>query len=165
MRHEPGPQAADFQISLCYCKRPGRRADASLTQSCMSRPGPLCGCWSSTSLLPPLCRSGCVSVCWSWCVLQKKTHLASGANLSQAVEDPITVVMNVTTNCQQPHTQHWPHNQEEMCVLIFPPGCVCVWVDGFREKAALLHHLILSVFERDRELICFDYSCDCVNTL
>lgn len=33
-----------------------------------------------------------------------KIHLASGADLSQVAENPVAVVMRVTTNCQAPHT-------------------------------------------------------------
>lgn len=36
--------------------------------------------------------------------------------------------MNVTTNCQQPHTPHWPLREEEMCVLSFLL-CMC-WSQG-----------------------------------
>lgn len=35
---------------------------------------------------------------------EKKTHLAASANLSQAAEDPITVVMRATRHCGQAHT-------------------------------------------------------------
>lgn len=56
----------------------------------------------------------------------EKIHLAQGADLGQVGEDPITVVMNVTTNCQAPNTPNWPHNEEEMCLLIYSSVCVCV---------------------------------------
>ncbi len=86
---------------------------------------------STAAPLPVACTfSGCLCRPFTWCVcvcvcVAEKIHLASGTNLSQVVEDPITVVTNVTTNCQATHTPRRSNNEEEMCVLISSCVCVC----------------------------------------
>lgn len=95
-----------------------------------------------------------------------KLYLVSRSNLSQVVEDPITVVMNVATNCQAPHSPHWPHNEEEMFVLV-SFFFVCMWNGEF--KVVLLLRLKLWLCKRKENHISkrekdinIGYLCVCV---
>lgn len=55
-----------------------------------------------------------------------KIHLASGADRSQVAEDPVAVVMRVTTNCQAPHTARWLPRTRRKCRCRSFLVCVCV---------------------------------------
>lgn len=136
MKQEPAPRGGEFwKRGFCYCRRPRRRAaDASPIQSCTSRPGFALRAAGApahdghgvthTPTPPPL-----LSGCQRRLLLRggKKTHLAASANLSQAAEDPITVVMRVTTHWQPTsHSTVTPGRAGS--VAVDPLWCVCVCV-------------------------------------
>lgn len=78
-----------------------------------------------------------------------KIHLASGADLSQVAEDPVAVVMRVTTNCQAPHTARWLPRTRRKCRCRSFLVCVCnrvvggffyciLWLSECQKKIAVL---------------------------
>lgn len=101
-RSEVGKHEAGSADGAVCVGDSGRRADAPLCPSFTLHPQ-LC-CLAHLQHSQPASCSTHSDLCV--CVRQRERaiHVASGAKLSQVAEDPITVVMNVTTDCQEPHT-------------------------------------------------------------